>query len=388
MNRTATMPRSRGRTRRIAGLALALPLLACTPQVAVSEEELYRSEKHDFRLVPLVEDLDYPWSLAFLPDGAMLVTEKPGTLRLIRDGKLDPKPIEGVPVSAERGQGGLLDVVPHPDFANNGWLYLSYSAESDGDYGTRVSRGRLEGTRLIEVETIFEAQPFSGGGRHFGSRLVFDRDGFLYVTVGDRGERDLAQDLQAHNGKVIRLRDDGGLPEDNPFSTWPNALPDIFSVGHRNPQGLALEPGTGRLWAVEHGPRGGDELNVVRGGVNYGWPIITYGREYIGGSIGEGTSKPGFEQPAAHWVPSISPSGMAFYQGEAFPEWQGNLFVGALSGSHLVRIEIERDNVVGQEKLLEELDERIRDVRLGPDGLLYILTDDDEGVLYRLEPAG
>ena len=387
MTVTASKPLSP--RRRYAALALALPLLACAPQAAVSDEETYRSDKHDFRLVPVAEDLDYPWSLAFLPDGAMLVTEKPGTLRVIRDGRLDPNPIQGVPSSAERGQGGLLDVVLHPDFASNGLIYLSYSAENgDGDYGTRVSRGRLEGNSLVEVETIFEAQPFSGGGRHFGSRLAFDGDGFLYITVGDRGERDLAQDLQAHNGKVIRLRDDGGLPEDNPFNTWPNALPDIYSVGHRNQQGLAFEPGTGRLWSVEHGPRGGDELNLVRGGVNYGWPIITYGREYIGGSIGEGTSKPGYEQPAAHWVPSISPSGMAFYQGEAFPEWQGDLFVGALSGSHLVRIELERDNVVGQEVILEELDERIRDVRLGPDGLLYILTDDDEGVLFRLEPVG
>ena len=374
--------------RRRAALALALPLLACAPQTAVSGEAVYRSKEHDFRLVTLVEGLDHPWSLAFLPDMSMLVTEKSGALRVIRGGKLDPRPVGGVPESAERGQGGLLDVVPHPDFVNNAWLYLSYAARGDDGYGTRVSRGRFDGERLSAVETIFEARPLSGGGRHFGSRLAFDAEDFLYVTVGDRGERDLAQDLKAHNGKVVRLRDDGGLPEDNPFVTWPNALPDVFSLGHRNPQGLTVEPATGWIWAVEHGPRGGDELNRIEAGVNYGWPVITHGREYIGGSIGEGTSKPGMRQPAAYWVPSISPSGMDFYEGDAFPDWRGDLFVGALSGTHLARISLERGKVVGQERLLVEFDERIRDVRSGPDGLLYILTDDNDGGLYRLEPVG
>ena len=368
--------------------ALALPLLACAPRTALSDEAVYRSEEHDFRLVTLVEGLDHPWSLAFLPDMSMLVTEKSGALRVIRGGKLDPRPVGGVPESAERGQGGLLDVVPHPDFVNNAWLYLSYAARGDDGYGTRVSRGRFDGERLSAVETIFEARPLSGGGRHFGSRLAFDTEGFLYVTVGDRGERDLAQDLKAHNGKVVRLRDDGGLPEDNPFMTWPNALPDVFSLGHRNPQGLTVEPATGWIWAVEHGPRGGDELNRIEAGVNYGWPVITHGREYIGGSIGEGTSKPGMRQPVAYWVPSISPSGMDFYEGDAFPDWRGDLFVGALSGTHLARISLERGTVVGQERLLVEFDERIRDVRTGPDGLLYILTDDNDGGLYRLEPVG
>ena len=387
MPRIAAAVEQAGQRRR-AALALALPLLACAPQTALSDEALYRSKEHDFRLVTLVEGLDYPWSLAFLPDMSMLVTERSGALRVIRGGRLDPRPVEGVPESAERGQGGLLDVVPHPDFVNNGWLYLSYSAQGDDGYGTRVSRGRFDGERLSEVETIFEARPLSRGGRHFGSRLAFDAEGFLYVTIGDRGERDLAQDLKTHNGKVVRLHDDGGLPEDNPFVTRPNALPDVFSVGHRNPQGLTIEPATGWIWAVEHGPRGGDELNKIEAGVNYGWPVITHGREYIGGSIGEGTSKPGMQQPAAYWVPSISPSGMDFYEGDAFPDWQGDLFVGALSGTHLVRISLERGKVVGQEKLLVEFDERIRDVRTGPDGLLYILTDDNDGGLYRLEPAG
>lgn len=389
MSRIAADFKQAGQCRRAAlALVLALPLLACAPRTALSDEAVYRSEEHDFRLVTLVEGLDHPWSLAFLPDMSMLVTEKSGALRVIRGGKLDPRPVGGVPESAERGQGGLLDVVPHPDFVNNAWLYLSYAARGDDGYGTRVSRGRFDGERLSAVETIFEARPLSGGGRHFGSRLAFDAEGFLYVTVGDRGERDLAQDLKAHNGKVVRLRDDGGLPEDNPFATLPNALPDVFSLGHRNPQGLTVEPATGWIWAVEHGPRGGDELNRIEAGANYGWPVITHGREYIGGSIGEGTSKPGMRQPAAYWVPSISPSGMDFYEGDAFPDWRGDLFVGALSGTHLARISLERGTVVGQERLLAEFDERIRDVRGGPDGLLYILTDDSDGGLYRLEPAG
>lgn len=348
--------------------------------------DVIESEKHDFRIVTIAENLEHPWGLAFLPDGAMLVTERPGRLSIVRDGAA-PKPVSGVPEVVESGQGGMLDVAVHPDFEANQLIYLSYAGAGEGGTGTEVVQGRLEGEALVEVKQVFAVAAKSRGGRHFGSRLLFGADGMLYITSGDRGDPDRAQDLKDHAGKVLRLTADGEVPGDNPFRDNADAQPEIYSWGHRNPQGMALQPGTNRIWTVEHGPRGGDELNLVEAGVNFGWPVITYGRSYAGFSIGEGTSKEGMAQPVTYWVPSISPSGLSFYDGAAFPEWKDNLFVGGLSARALIRMELEGESVVHQEQLLVDYDERVRDVRQGPDGLLYLLIDDSEGSLIRLEPA-
>ncbi len=371
----------------LAGLSLGALFLVSLTFVARAAET-QDSERHAFKLVEVAGGLDSPWGLAFLPGGDILVTEKPGRLRLIRDGKLRPEPIEGLPEIEEVGQGGLLDVALHPDFAENRVLYISYAGKQGGHYGTEVARLRLVEDRLEGLDVLLILQPKSGGGRHFGSRLVFDRQGLLYVTSGDRGDPDKSQDRGNMYGSVLRVRDDGEVPADNPFVGQAGVRPEIFSYGHRNPQGMARRPGTDQIWAVEHGPRGGDELNLIRPGVNYGWPVITYGRSYAGFSIGEGKEKEGMAQPAKYWVPSISPSGLTFYDGAAFPQWKGNLFLGALSGEILVRLELEGDKVVHEERLLEDFGARIRDVRQGPDGFLYILTDSGDGQLLRLEPAG
>ncbi|MDJ0942688.1 MAG: PQQ-dependent sugar dehydrogenase [Kiloniellales bacterium] len=370
-----------------AGLSLAALFLLSVTFVARAAET-QDSERHAFKLVEVAGGLDSPWGLAFLPEGDILVTEKPGRLRLIRDGMLRPEPIEGLPEIEEVGQGGLLDIALHPDFAENRILYISYAGKQGGHYGTEVARLRFVEDRLEGLDVLLVLQPKSGGGRHFGSRLVFDRQGLLYVTSGDRGDPDKAQDRGNMYGSVLRIRDDGEVPEDNPFVGQAGVRPEIYSYGHRNPQGMTRRPGTDQIWAVEHGPRGGDELNLVRAGVNYGWPVITYGRSYAGFSIGEGSEKEGMAQPAKYWVPSISPSGLTFYDGAAFPQWRGNLFLGALSGEILVRLELDGDRVAHEERLLEDFGERIRDVRQGPDGFLYILTDSGDGQLLRLEPAG
>jgi glucose/arabinose dehydrogenase len=304
----------------------------------------------------------------------------------VRGGVLDPDPLAGVPVVYASGQGGLLDVILDPDFASNRLVYLSYAARADGGAGTRVARARLGDAGLEDLEVIFAAM-VTGGGRHFGSRLGFDPDGYLFVTLGERGASERAQDLGSLAGKVVRLHADGSVPAGNPFVGRPGAGPEIYSYGHRNPQGLAVHPETGRVWVEEHGPRGGDEVNLVAAGVNYGWPVITYGRAYSGGAIGEGSAKEGMAQPVHYWVPSISPSGMAFYQGDAFPQWQGDLLVGALSGELLARLELDGEQVAGEERLLEGVLGRIRDVRVGPDGYVYLLTDHANGALLRLEPA-
>ncbi len=348
----------------------------------------FESEEASFRLVILIEGLDHPWGLAFLPDGRMLVTERSGQLRVIDNGVLGADPIKGLPVISTYGQGGLLDVALHPDFERNRLIYLSYAAAGDGGFGTEVARGRLRGDRLEDVEVIFHALPKFDGGRHFGSRLVFGRDGLLYISLGDRGYRPNGQDLSSHPGSIIRLRDDGSVPKDNPFVGESGARPEIFTYGNRNVQGMALEPDTGKLWAHEHGPQGGDEVNIVRAGTNYGWPTITYGRNYgFGTKIGEGTQKNGMAQPVLQWTPSIAPSGMTFYDGNRFPNWRGNLFVGSLKFEYLVRLETEGERVVHLEKLIEGVIGRIRDVRQGPDGLIYLLTDESNGVLARIEPV-
>ena len=362
---------------------LVLLLLFASSALAQS----YKSDEHSFRLVKVVEGLQQPWSLAFLPDGRMLVTEKAGRLRVINQGKLEPQPIAGLPQVTVHGQGGLHDVVLHPDFARNGLVYLAYAARGEDGVGTELARGRLVGQRLEEVQVLFRQSPKGSAGQHFGGRIVFDRAGFLYLTLGDRGERDRAQKPDDHAGSVIRLHDDGRVPQDNPFVGKAGWRPEKFDLGHRNQQGAALHPQTGVLWTHEHGPQGGDEVNIIRAGANYGWPVITYGVNYgIGTKIGEGTAKPGMEQPIYYWVPSIAPSGMAFYTADKFPRWKGNLFVGALRDQMLVRLQLDGEKVVKEERLLKNALGRIRDVRAGPDGFIYLLNDESSGVLARLEP--
>ncbi len=355
---------------------------------AATPAQTMKSGEHEFRVVNVVENLEYPWGLAFLPDGRMLVTERPGRLRIVKDGRLEPQAVAGVPQVASYGQGGLLDVALHPRFAENGLVYLSYAARGSDGVGTEVARGTLTGGRLENVQVIFRQQPKGNTGRHFGSRLVFDRAGFLYITLGDRGEQERAQRPDDHAGSVIRLHDDGRVPADNPFVGKAGWKPEKFTLGNRNMQGAALHPQTGLLWTHEHGPQGGDEVNVIRAGANYGWPVITYGANYgTGTKIGEGTAKPGMAQPLHYWVPSIAPSGMAFYTGDKFPRWRGDLFVGALRDQMLVRLKLDGEKVVREERLLKGWRGRIRDVRSGPDGYIYLLTDEAAGVLARLEPA-
>ena len=349
--------------------------------------QTYKSDEHSFRVVQVVKGLEQPWSLAFLPDGRMLVTEKAGRLRVIANGKLEPQPIAGLPRVTVHGQGGLQDVVLHPDFARNALLYLAYAARGDDGVGTELARGRLAEGRLEDVQVLFRQSPKGRTGNHFGGRIVFDRAGYLYLTLGDRGEMPRAQKPDDHAGSVIRLHDDGRVPDENPFVGRPGWKPEKFDLGHRNQQGAALHPETGVLWTHEHGPQGGDEVNIIRAGANYGWPVITYGVNYgIGTKIGEGTAKPGMEQPIHYWVPSIAPSGMAFYTGDRFPRWKGNLFVGALRDQMLVRLQLDGEKVVKEERLLKNALGRIRDVRMGPDGLIYLLTDESSGVLARLDP--
>jgi len=354
---------------------------------AAAQAQSHRSEEHDFRVVKVVEGLEQPWCVAFLPDGRMLVTEKAGRLRVVQNGRLDPVPIGGLPKVTVHGQGGLQDVAPHPDFPNNHLIYVSYSGQGDDGYGTELARGRLAGNRLEDVQVLFRQSPKGQRGQHFGGRIVFDRAGYLYLTLGDRGEMPRAQRPDDHAGSVIRLHDDGRVPADNPFAGKPGWKPEKFTLGNRNMQGAALHPSSGRLWTHEHGPQGGDEVNVIRAGVNYGWPVITYGVNYgIGTRIGEGTQKEGMAQPLYYWVPSIAPSGMAFYAGERFPKWKGDLFVGSLKFQLLVRLRLDGEKVVKEERLLQGALGRIRDVRVGPDGLIYLVTDASPGVVARLEP--
>jgi glucose/arabinose dehydrogenase len=374
-----------------AGLALsaAVPLSAQAP--------VHRSAYHDYRVVTVVDGLEHPWSIAFLPGGDLLVTERPGRLRIVRNGKLLPNPVPGVPKVLAQGQGGLLDVVPHPDFASNRLLYLSFSKPiGDGSSATTaVVRGRFENDRLTDVEEVFEAA--SRGRGHYGSRLAFDRDGYLFITVGDRQappRGDLAghpaQDLSNHHGTVNRLHDDGRVPADNPFVNQAGARPEIWSYGHRNQQGLAIHPETGDVWANEHGPQGGDELNLIKPGLNYGWPVVGYGVNYRSGSaIHEGTHKEGMEPPVHFWVPSIATSGLLIYTGNRFPDWRGSMFVGGLSGQQLARITMDGQEVVLEETLVHRMG-RIRDVRQGPDGYIYLAIDHRGGEptpIVRLEPA-
>jgi aldose sugar dehydrogenase len=377
-------------------LALAVLMLAACGE---TQPRTFTSTGHGYRAVPVVDGLQNPWAVALLPDGGILVTERPGRLRMAYDGVLQPEPIAGVPPVRAVGQGGLLDVALHPDFASNRFVYLSFSKPDAGgaQATTAVVRGRLDGDRLSEVVEIFEAVAWSARGDHFGSRLAFDSRGYLFITVGDRGvradptalEAHPAQDLRNHQGTVVRLHDDGRVPADNPFVETPGALPEVWSYGHRNAQGLAVHPETGDLWAHEHGPRGGDEVNLILPGRNYGWPVIGYGVEYGGRRIHAQTEREGMEQPVHHWVPSIAASGLLIYTGDRFPEWLGSFFVGGLAGQRVARLALEGQRVVAEETLLRGVG-RIRDIRQGPDGYIYVVVDRRGGLgtILRLEPDG
>ena len=369
-------------------LIVVLATVCAVTGAWAADDVVFASERERFRVITLVRGLDHPWGLAFLPDGDMLVTERPGRLLRIDGETLQSRTVRGLPTVAEVGQGGLLDVALHPRFDSTRLVYVSFAGEDDDGAGTEVARGRLDDDVLRDVEVIFRALPKSRGGRHFGSRLLFDSYGHLLITLGDRGDRPRAQDIGDHAGSVIRINDDGSVPADNPFVQTSGARPEIYTYGNRNVQGIALDADSGRVWAHEHGPQGGDEVNVLVPGRNYGWPVITYGRNYgFGTSIGEGTHKEGMEQPLLYWTPSIAPSGMTLYSGDKFPAWRGNLFVGALKFRLLVRLEVRDGKIVREERLLEDELGRIRDVRTGPDGYIYLLTDEDDGVLARLEPA-
>lgn len=370
-------------------LTLVVLLLVAPFASAQTNEVLSPSSVGPLRVTTLASGLQNPWGMAFLPDGRLLITERTGRLRIYSKGTLSA-PLTGLPTVWAQGQGGLLDVALDPDFQQNRYVYLSYAeVGGNGKAGTAVMRARLVGTALQNPLVIFRQEPKLSTGNHFGSRLVFDRQGHLFITLGENNVRISAQALDQHQGKVVRLWPDGNVPTDNPFVGHATALEDIWSYGHRNPQGAALNPWTGVLWTVEHGAMGGDEINIPRAGRNYGWPKITHGLDYNGQPIPEsvGTSAPGMEQPVHYWVPSIAPSGMAFYTGLEIFDWQGDLFVGGLVAQQLVRLEIANDRVVAEERLLTGLGHRIRDVRNGPDGALYVLTDSSNGKLLRIVQA-
>jgi len=339
------------------------------------------------RATVVAEGLEHPWGLAFLPDGRILVTERSGRLRLIDKGGQIGKPLAGVPQVQVAGQGGLLDVSVPPTFAQDRLIYLSYAEPGEGGAGTAVARARLGDGRLEDVQVIWRQVPKVSGSNHWGARVIFARDGKLFITTGDRfAHRERAQDLATTIGKIVRINSDGSIPPDNPFVKRNGARPEIWSYGHRNVQAAALHPQTGQLWTVEHGARGGDELNNPQAGKNYGWPVITYGVDYSGAKIGEGQAKDGMEQPAYYWDPVIAPSGATFYTGDVFPEWRGSLFIGSLRTGALVRLAMTGDRVTAEERYLGDSG-RIREVVQGPDGLLYLLTDESNGRILKVEPA-
>jgi glucose/arabinose dehydrogenase len=389
--------------------AMAIALfgaVSCTTKVQIESPTVAQTQSKSteniasssgYQKITVVENLEHPWSLDWLPDGTMLITERPGRLRIVRDGNLDPTPVAGVPPVLALNQGGLMDVSVHPRFAENRWIYLTYSHGDRSANGTRIARARLENNTLIELKVIFEVSQTKTGGQHFGSRIMWLPDGTLLATIGDGGNppvelngefiRQQAQNRNSHLGKVIRLNDDGSIPANNPFAASTDAEPAIWSYGHRNIQGIALDPTKNRVWATEHGSRGGDELNLIEQGENYGWPVVTHSREYSGGLISPEKSRPGLIDPKVVWTPAIAPSGLAFYNGDRFPQWQGDLFAGGLVSQDVRRIELdEAGNVIAQHSI--PVGQRVRDVRQGPDGLLYVLTDQLNGQLIRLEPVG
>jgi glucose/arabinose dehydrogenase len=381
----------------VVALGLLISVVVSGAARQATPDAVYRSALHDYRLVTVTDTLIQPWSIAFLPGGDILVTERPGRLRIIRNGKLLPNAVEGVPQPLVDRQAGLLEVMPHPNFATNRLLYLSYSKPvEDGKQGTTaVVRGRFENDRLTNVQQLFES--VSRGRGHYGGKLAFDKTGFLFISLGDRQvppegdlEKHPAQDLSNHHGTIVRIHDDGRVPADNPFVNRAGAKPEIWSYGHRNVQGLVIHPDSGDVWANEHGPQGGDELNLITAGRNYGWPVIGFGVNYTTGlAIHKGTHREGMEQPVHVWVPSIGISGAMIYTGSRFPQWRGNLFVGGMVGEQLVRLTLNGRRVRNEETLAQNRG-RIRDVRQSPDGFIYLVTDDRDGKptpIYRMEPV-
>jgi glucose/arabinose dehydrogenase len=367
-------------------IAIAVSLLAL-PSAATAQ--IFKSSAGDLRVETVASGLSHPWALAFLPDGRLLVTERPGRMRIVAtDGKLSP-PLQSVPKVFASGQGGLLDVVLDRDFARNYTIYFCYAEPERGGARTAMARATLAEGRLDDVKVIFHQDGPLSHSNHFGCRIAQSADNNLFLTMGEHfTDRDEAQKLTSHLGKIIRIKPDGSVPEDNPFVGRKDAKPEIWSYGHRNAQGAAIDPVSGKLWEHEHGPRGGDEVNIPQPGKNYGWPVICYGVNYDGTPVGSGKSAmPGMEQPIKYWVPSIAPSGMAFYQADLFPKWRGSLLVGALAGQMLVRLSRDGETVTGEERLLQGLRERIRDVRVGPDGAIYLATDNSAGRILKVVPA-
>jgi aldose sugar dehydrogenase len=391
--------------RGLSGILLAGLLGACdrTPANSVASAPnptpaaVVSAQAPQLQQTTVVAGLERPWSMAWLPDGTMLVTEKAGRLRLIREGKLLPTPIAGVPDVMSSGQGGLMEVSLHPQFAQNQLIYLTYAHGRENANRTRLARAKLDGNTLRDWQVIFEVSQEKSGGQHFGSRIAWLPDDTLLLAIGDGGNppvelageliRQQAQNLRSNLGKIIRLKDDGAVPPDNPFVNDKNADPQVWSYGHRNIQGLAYDPTTKKIWVTEHGARGGDELNLAEAGENYGWPIVTHSKEYVGGEISQDRSRVGMVDPKVVWTPAIAPSGLTVYTGDRFPVWQGHLFAGGLVGKGIRRLDLDdAGNVQGQEEI--PIGQRVRDVRQGPDGLLYVLTDESDGRLIRLEPKG
>ncbi|MDB2414800.1 PQQ-dependent sugar dehydrogenase [Rickettsiales bacterium] len=335
----------------------------------------------------VAEGLEHPWSLCFFSDGRMLVTERPGRMRIVTQDGYVSSPISGLPKVFNEGQGGLLDVIIDPEFEKNRFIYFSYAEQENSVAGTAVARAKLKNSKIEDITVIFRQYPKTDGENHFGSRLAFAKDGTLFVTLGERfDEMDEAQNPENHLGSIVRINPDGSIPEDNPFIDNIKMKPEIWSYGHRNVQGAALNPITGQLWTHEHGPRGGDEINIPEAGKNYGWPKASYGIHYWMIPIKSNHSSQGFEEPVYHWTPSIAPSGMTFYTGNIFPQWKGNLFLGALAGKHLVRLTLDGNKVLNEEKLLDDMEYRIRDVKQSPDGYLYVITDSQNGKILRITP--
>ncbi|WP_276366858.1 PQQ-dependent sugar dehydrogenase [Chryseolinea sp. H1M3-3] len=365
-----------------------LCLSSCTPEkkTETAGAVVIKSEKQNFSVDTITSALQNPWGIAFLPDGRTLITERAGEIRIIKDGKLLEEKIQGLPSPIYvKGQSGLLDIVLHPDFEQNNLIYFSYSKQLADSGGTVIARAKLEGNNLTNVEELFSAQPFTSSDVHFGSRIVFDGNGYMFFTSGERGRKENAQDLGNHLGKVLRLHDDGKVPTDNPFVNTPGAKPEIWSYGHRNLQGLYYDKATGILWEHEHGPRGGDELNIVEKGKNYGWPVITYGINYDSTIITDLKEKEGMEQPVRYWVPSIAPCGMTMVTSDKYPNWKGNLLVGALSHQLVMRVEIADRKFVHDERLMEKVG-RVRAVVQSPDGYIYVATE-NPGKVLKLVPA-
>lgn len=375
----------------IAVLCFSILLSACADRETNSApKEEYKgviisSQKQKFGVDTITQALKNPWGMAFLPDGRILVTDRAGEINIIKDGKLSDEKIQNVPEVYANGQGGLLDIVIHPNYATNGWIYLSYSKPGENGGGTVIARTKLEGNTFTGLQELFSAQPFTTSSVHFGCRIVFDGNGYIFFSSGERGTKENAQDLSNHLGKILRLHEDGKVPTDNPFVDTQGARPEIWSYGHRNPQGLVFDRDTKILWDVEHGPKGGDELNKVEKGKNYGWPVVTYGIDYNGSPISDIQEKEGMEPPVKYWVPSIAPCGMVQVTGNKYPNWRNNLLIGALAHTHVARVEIDIDKAVGEEKLLDKIG-RVRAVAQSPDGYIYVATE-NPGMLVRLVPV-